>query len=174
MGGGQVEEPAPALLPQLHGGQRLHGLLTGHGVQRAVLLVGEAAVRKPEVHQRFCHVALVLLKALICRGVDVQRRQRQDHLRAALAALGAPAFKAAGDRLGRRQGIQRRVDNLLILLPIGSQRLQGHGGDVHIHGAAAKGEAAVGQLGGDDGVEHVLTAVPGVGGHFRAYRVYSQ
>ena len=42
------------------------------------------------------------------------------------------------------------------------------------NGAAAKGKAAVGQLGGDDGVKHILTAVPGVGGHFRAYRVHGQ
>ena len=109
----------------------------------------EAAAGYIEPRQGIQYGEAVLHKAAIRGGVDTQSGQCHDDLSTGFAVLGAPATEATGSQLQLRQHIQRLVHSglhSLVLLVVGSQRLNGHCGHVRICVVAAEVPAAARKL----------------------------
>ena len=122
--------------------------------------MAEAAAVHIVAGQRIQNRQTVLDEAAVLGRVDAQSGQCHDDLSTGFAVLGAPAAEATGSQLQLRQHIQRLVHSglhSLVLLVVGSQRLNGHCGHVRICVVAAEVPAAVGKLGIQDHLNQLLT-----------------
>ena len=121
--------------------------------------MAEAAAVHIVAGQRIQNRQTVLDEAAVLGRVDAQSGQCHDDLSTGFAVLGVPAAEATGSQLQLRQHIQRLVHSglhSLVLLVVGSQRLNGHCGHVRICVVAAEVPAAVGKLGIQDHLNQLL------------------
>ena len=154
-----IIEPGLTVDEAIVGSQSVVALLGGHAVELAARGVAEAAAVHIEARERVERGHAVFHEAAVGRRVDAERRQRDDDLRAGLAVLAAPADKAAGGQLRRREDIQRLVDrraDVLVRVIVGRERLHGHGGHVGVGRRAGEGPAAVFERGVEDGLHQLL------------------
>ena len=109
--------------------------LDGRGGIAVTARMREAAVRQMVTEHRLHHGGAVLAESAVVLRIDPQIRQRHDHLRGALAVLGAHRLEAAAVKLSLRQPTDRAIhsgSHIASAAVMGRERLQGHRGHIHV------------------------------------------